>query len=63
MMAKRDAELTSPDKNEVIPSRTFIFTQGGGGGGWEGEDTLGISDGVVPPVTLKVDPVPELCDH
>ena len=37
MMAKRDANLTSPDKNEVIPS--------------------GISDGIVPPVTSKVDPV------
>ena len=32
-MAKRDADLTSPDKNEVIPSRTFIFHQGVGGGG------------------------------
>ena len=58
MMAKRDADLTSPDKNEVIPSRTFIFHLGVGGGG-----ILGISDGVVPPVTSKVGPVPELCDH
>ena len=56
MMAKRDADLTSPDKHEVILSRTFIFHPGGGG-------TLGISDGTVPPVTSKVDPVLELCDH
>ena len=26
-----DAHLTSPDKNEVIPSRTFSFHPGGGG--------------------------------
>ena len=59
MMVKRDANSTSPDKIEVIPSRTFIFHPGVGGG-----STLGISDnGVVPPVTSKVDPVPELCDH
>ena len=51
-MAKRDADLTSPDKNEVIPSRTFIFHPGGG--------TLGISDGVVPPVTSKVGPSPRV---
>ena len=54
MVAKRDADLTSPDKNEVIPSRTFIFHTGG---------TLGISDGVVPPVTSKFDSVLELYDH
>ena len=53
MMAKRDADLTSTDKNEVIPSRTFIFHPGGGGGG----DTLGISGGAVPPVKSKFDPV------
>ena len=29
-MVKRDADLTSPDKSEVIPSRTFIFHPGGG---------------------------------
>ena len=55
MMAKRDADLTSPDKNEVIPSRTLIFSPGGG--------NLGISDGGVPYVTskwtLKMDQVPE----
>ena len=46
-MAKRDADLTSTDKNEVIPSRMFIFHPGVGGG-----STLGISDnGVVPSVT------------
>ena len=28
-MAKRDADLTFPDKNEVIPSRTFISRPGG----------------------------------
>ena len=56
MMEKRDAGLTSPNKNEVIPSRTFIFHPRGG-------STLGISDGVVQPVTSKVDPVLELCDH
>ena len=34
MMAKRDADLTSPDKTaEVIPSRTFKIHPGGGGGG------------------------------
>ena len=54
MMAKQDADLTSPDKNEVILSRTFISHLGGEGG------TLGISNGVVLPVTSKVDPVPEL---
>ena len=37
-MAKQDSNLTSPDKNEVIPSRTFIFHPGGG--------TLGISEGL-----------------
>ena len=30
MVAKRDADLTSTDKNEVIPSRMFIFHRGGG---------------------------------
>ena len=28
-MAKKDADLTSPDKNEVIPIRLFIFDPGG----------------------------------
>ena len=55
-MAKQDADFTSPDKNEVIPSRTFIFHLGGGG-------TLGNSDEIVPPMTSKFDPVLELCDH
>ena len=32
MIAKRDADLTSPDKNEVIPSETFIFHLGVGEG-------------------------------
>ena len=52
-MAKRDADLTSPDKNEVIPSKTFIYTRLGGGGG-----TLGISDGIAPPLTSRSPPRP-----
>ena len=56
MMAKRNADLTSPDKNEVIPSGTFIFHPGEG-------DSLGFSARVVPSVTSKVDPVLELCDR
>ena len=61
MMAIRDADLTSPDKNEIIPSRTYIFQPGGGGDFWW--ISLGISDGVVPPVTSKFDPVLKLCDY
>ena len=51
MMAEQDDDLTSPDKNEVIPSRTFTFHPRGGGGGG------------VATVASKVDPVLKLCDH
>ena len=47
-MAEQDDDLTFPDKNEVIPSRTFTFHPEGGG---------------VPTVASKVDPVLKLCDH
>ena len=54
MMAKRDADLTSADKNEVLPSRTFIFHPGG----VLLEFLMGCAAR-----DIKIDPFLELCDH